>query len=112
MTDLFVDEFNITLETTGGDSSRLNGEYKFHNISVHKMFISALVGINQHAKKWCCASETSDEVYRYKIHISIDNASYHFVWYSKHASINGLRVFLCNIYSVTPKPSKLNYETK
>ena len=57
--NLLVDEFNISIETTCGDSSWINGKNEIHNISIHNMVRAGLLDSNQHANKWCCEAETS-----------------------------------------------------
>ena len=52
------------METTGDDASCINGMNERHNISIHNMIRAGLLDSNQHANKWCCASETSAEVHR------------------------------------------------
>ena len=59
VTNLLVDEFIISMESTCGGESWLNGNNEWHNRSIHRIFGSGLLGINQHYKKWICAAETS-----------------------------------------------------
>ena len=63
VTNLLIEEFKISMETTGGDASWMNGKNKIHNKSIHKMVKSGLLDKNQHAKKWFCAAETPSEVH-------------------------------------------------
>ena len=58
ITNLLVDDFRISMETTGGDASWLNVNNKIHNISIHNMVISSLIESNQHENKCCCSAET------------------------------------------------------
>ena len=71
------------------------------------MIWSDLLNSNQHENNWYCESETSSEVYRWKIHSVLENESPHFSCYAKRTRIYELRVFGCDIYSITPKPDKL-----
>ena len=48
VTNLFVYEFKISMETTGGDAYCLNVKYERHNRSIHNMVITALIDSNQH----------------------------------------------------------------
>ena len=84
VTDLLVDEFNISLKTTGGDASWINGKNECHTRSIHNTFIAALLYSNQHENNVCSTAETSAEVYRYKIHSTLDTASSHFACNVKH----------------------------
>ena len=45
--NLIVDDFSISMETTGGDTSCLNVNNERHNIIIHTMVISGLLDINQ-----------------------------------------------------------------
>ena len=60
--NLIVDEFNISIENTGGDASWFNVNIEQHKRSVHNMVRSGLLYSKQLEKKWCYASETSAEV--------------------------------------------------
>ena len=51
------------METTGGDAYCINENNERHNISIKNMVISGIIESNQHANKWCYASETSEEVH-------------------------------------------------
>ena len=61
--NLLVDNINISMETTCGDASWINGKNKQHNRIIHNMIKVGLIGGNQHKNTWFCASETSAEVY-------------------------------------------------
>ena len=52
VTHLLVDEFKISIETTGGDASRINGKNERHNISIQIMIREGLLDSNQHGNKW------------------------------------------------------------
>ena len=56
------------MKTSGGYASWINGNNVRHNRSMHNMVREGLIDSNQHEKKWCCAAEKSDELYRCKIH--------------------------------------------
>ena len=51
VTNLLVDDFNISMGTTGGGASWINGNNELHNRSIHNMVISGLLEINQHENK-------------------------------------------------------------
>ena len=50
VTNLLVDDFNISMETTGGDASWLNKKYERHYITIHNIVRSGLLGGKQHGK--------------------------------------------------------------
>ena len=50
VTNLLIEEFKISMETTGGGASWINGMNERHNRSIHNMVRSGLLGINQHEK--------------------------------------------------------------
>ena len=52
VTKLPVDELKISIKTTGGDASWLNGKNEIHNRSIHNMVIAGLLDSIQHANKW------------------------------------------------------------
>ena len=47
VTNLLVDDFNISMETTGGDSLWLNGNNERHNRSIHNMVRAGLLESNK-----------------------------------------------------------------
>ena len=59
VTNLIVDYFNVSMETTGGDVLWINVNNTIHNRRIHNMVRSGLLDINQHENKWCCAAKTS-----------------------------------------------------
>ena len=52
VTNLLVDEFNISMETTGGDSSYSNGNNQRQNKIIHNMVREGLIYSDQHKNKW------------------------------------------------------------
>ena len=50
VTNLLVDHFNISMETTGGDELWINEKNEKYNIRTHNMVISGLIDSNQHGK--------------------------------------------------------------
>ena len=63
VTELLVDEFNISLENTGGYAWWINGNHERHNRSIHNMVRASLIDSNQHENKCCCEAKTYAEVY-------------------------------------------------
>ena len=107
VTNLLVDELKISMETTGGDASWLNGNNKRHNRSIHNMVRAALLYIHQHENKCCCAAEKPAAVHICRIHSALKNISTHFAWYGKNPSIHKLRKFGCAIYPITSSTKNL-----
>ena len=52
VTNLLVESFKISMETTGSDASCLNVKNKIHNRSIHNMVIAGFFYINKHVNKW------------------------------------------------------------
>ena len=50
VTNLLVDDFNISVEATGGDASWLDVKNEIHNKIISNMVRSGLTGVNQHEK--------------------------------------------------------------
>ena len=59
VTNLLVDEIKISMETTGGDASWLNGNNLRHNRSIHNIVKAGLLDINYNENKWFREAETS-----------------------------------------------------
>ena len=51
VTNLIVDNFNISTENTGSNESCLNEKNKIHNIRINNMVRPVLLEINQHENK-------------------------------------------------------------
>ena len=83
VTHFIVDEFSITIENTGGGSSRLNRKNERYNRSIHTMVIADFFDINQHKSNCCCDI--------YKIHSELENTSNQFACYEKKPSIYDLK---------------------
>ena len=47
VTNLLIESFNISMETTGGDTYWINVKNKRHNRSIHNMVISGPLDSNQ-----------------------------------------------------------------
>ena len=50
--NLLVDEFKISMETTGDDASRINVNNERHNISIRNMVRAYILDRNHHENKW------------------------------------------------------------
>ena len=59
VTNLLVDDFIISMETSGGDEFWMNGNNERHNRSIHNMVIYGLLDSNKRENKWFCSVQTS-----------------------------------------------------
>ena len=50
VTNLTIDEFKISMYTTGGDASWLNRKNEIHNRSIHNMVIGVIIDSNKYGK--------------------------------------------------------------
>ena len=76
------------------------------------MVISGILDSNQQKTKIVFSEETSSEVYRKKLLISLCHTSTHFSWYGKSTRIHELRTFGCDIYPITSSPKNLYDRTQ
>ena len=58
VTNLSVEKFKASMETTAAAASRLNGRNERNDRNIHNMVRSGLLETNQHTNKWYCASNT------------------------------------------------------
>ena len=63
ITNLFVKEFSITMETNGEDASYINGNNELQNRTIHNMVRSGLIVSNQH--KSCVVQKNCHLNYMY-----------------------------------------------
>jgi hypothetical protein len=101
----FLIKRRLTLETTGGHSSFLNGkiERPHHTISqlVHAMILNA----GHSTTTWCYCAETAVDIYRYTYHNALQKTPYE-AWYGTPPNISDLRVWGCTVYIKHPDPKK------
>ena len=64
ITNLIVDEFKISMETTGDDASWINGNNEIHNRSIHNMIRAGLLDSNKYEKK-CADQQKHQQRLRY-----------------------------------------------
>ena len=57
VTNLLVDELKISMDTTCGDASWINGKNEIHNRSIHNMVKELFLKVISMTKKLCCAEE-------------------------------------------------------
>ena len=52
ITNLIIDEFEVSMETPGGDTSWINGNNERHNKSIQNMVMAGLLDSNKHENKF------------------------------------------------------------
>ena len=109
-TTFLRDEAHVTMETTGGYSSFLNGKAERPHRTLANMVRCMLLNSGHKKDKWCYASETAGEIYRYTYHKSIDTSPY-FAWYGVSPSIYDLRVWGCVVHVRVPQAKKSDDRT-
>jgi hypothetical protein len=95
----------ITLDTTGGYSSFLNGKVERPHQTIAQLVRAMLINSGHSPDTWCYCAETAADIYRYTYHSTIQTSPYH-AWYNIKPSISHLRVWGCVVYVKTPSPKK------
>jgi len=103
-TQLLIDD-RLTLETTGGYASFLNGKVERPHRTIADMTRALYFNTGHSPDKWCYAAETAADVYRFTLH-SATNMSPYEAWYGVKPNINHLRVWGCTVYVRVPSPTK------
>jgi hypothetical protein len=103
----FLIERKISLETTGGYASFLNGKIERHHRTIAQMVRSMLLNSGLPNHLWCYAAETAADIYRYTYHSALQMTPYE-AWYGSKPHINNLRVWGCYVYVRIPNPKKLD----
>ena len=101
---LLRDEFQVTLESTGGYASFLNGKVERHNSTIENLTLATLFGSNHAENKWCYASEHAATIYNATVHSAHDEQP-EFLWSGTRISILDIRCFGCEIYPIRTKSS-------
>ena len=81
VTNLLVDEFKISMETTGGDAYWLNGKNERHNISIHNMVREYLLII--------IIMKTNGDLQQ-KYQKKFINIKYTVLWETSHLTLHGI----------------------
>ena len=86
----------VTLDTTGGYNSFLNGKMECHNHTIANMVHSMLINSGHLSNKWCYAMETAANTYHCLLHSAIDTSPY-YVWYKIVPSVYNFHVWGCHL---------------
>jgi len=103
--DFLVDR-SISLESTGGYASFLNGKVERPHRTIGQMVRAMLLNSGLPSTLWCYAAETAADIYRYTFHSALNKTPYE-AWYGVKPHINNLRVWGCHVYVRIPNPKKL-----
>jgi hypothetical protein len=96
---------HITMDTTGGYSSFLNGKVERPHQTIAQLVRSMLINSGHPPDTWCYCAENAADIYRYTYHSAINKSPYE-AWYSIKPSIAHLRVCGCVVYVKVPSPKK------
>jgi len=103
----FLIQWKISLETTGGYASFLNGKIERHHRTIAQMVHAMLLNSGLPHTLWCYATEAAAEIYRCTYHSALKITPYE-AWYGTKPHINHLRVWGCYVYVRNPDPKKLD----
>jgi hypothetical protein len=95
----------ITLDTTGGYSSFLNGKVERPHQTIAQLVCAMLINSGHSSDTWCYCAEHAADIYRYTYHTAIQTSPYQ-AWYNIKPSISHLRIWGCVIYVKVPSPRK------
>ncbi len=98
-------QHSITLETTGGYASFLNGKVERPNRTIADMVRALYFNAGHSANKWCYAAETAADIYRLTLHSALGISPYE-AWYGIKPRIDDLRVWGCTVYVREDSPKK------
>jgi len=104
----FLLQRHISLETTGGYASFLNGKVERHHRTIAQMVRAMLLNSGLPSTLWCYAAEAAADIYRYTYHSALQMTPYE-AWYGTKPHINNLRVWGCYVYVRIPDPKKLDH---
>jgi len=101
----FLINHKISLQTTGGYASFLNGKVERHHRTIAQMVCSLLLNSGLLSDLWCYAAEAAADIYRYTLHSTLGKTPYE-AWYGRKPH---LRVWGCYVYVRLPDPKKLDH---
>jgi len=104
----FLTTHNITMETTGGHASFLNGKIEPPHRTIANMVRAMLLNSGLPKTLCCYAAETAADVYHYTYHKALDKTP-HEAWYGIKPHVNNLRIWGCYVYVCLPTPKKLDH---
>ena len=108
--EVLYNEFHVTLQTTGGYSSWLNGKSERHIQTISNMIHAAFYDSGLPMKLWCFNAEYQAYIYNSLLHTAT-NEQPEYYWYGIHRSIHDLHIWGCSIHPITPHPTKLQPRT-
>jgi hypothetical protein len=103
----FLIQNKISLQTTGGYVSFLNGKVECHHRTIANLVRSLLLNSGLPSDLWCYATEAAADIYRYTLHSALGITPYE-AWYKVKPNIDNLRVWGCYVYIRLPDPKKLD----
>ncbi len=98
-------EHNITMDTTGGYSSFLNGKVEHPHQTISQLVRAMLLNSGHPPSTWCYCAESAADIYRYTYHSALHTSPYE-AWYHIKPTIADLRVWGCVVYVKVPSPKK------
>jgi hypothetical protein len=107
----FLTRHHITMETTGGYASFLNGKVERPHRTLASMVRAMLLNSGLPTSLWCYAAETAADVYRYTYHSALGKTPYE-AWYNTKPHVDHLRVWGCYVYVRVPSPKKLDHRVQ
>ncbi len=101
----FLIHRRLTLETTGGHSSFLNGKIERPHRTISQLVRAMILNAGQIPSTWCYCAETAADIYRYTYHHALQTTPYE-AWYGAPPHISDLRVWGCVVYVKQPDLKK------
>jgi hypothetical protein len=103
-TELLI-QYSITLETTGGYASFLNGIIEHPGPTIADMVRALYFNAGHSPDKWCYAAKTAADIYCLTLHSALGASPYE-AWYGIRPRIDNVHVWGCTVYVKTPSPKK------
>lgn len=104
----FLVQHHISLETTGGYASFLNGKVERHHHTIAQMVRALLLNSGLPSTLWCYAAKATTDIYHYTYHSALQMTPYE-AWYNTKPHIDNLGVWGCYVYVLIPHPKKLDH---
>jgi hypothetical protein len=95
----------ITLDTTGGYSSFLNGKLEHPHQTIAQIVRAMIINSGHNMNTWCYCTETAADIYRLTYHTALQKSP-HEAWYNIKPCISHLRVWGCVVYIHNHNPKK------
>jgi hypothetical protein len=101
----YILDNNITMDTTGGYSSFLNGKVECPHQTISQLVRAMLLNSGHPPSTWCYCAENATDIYQYTYHSALHTSPYE-AWYHIKPTIADLRVWGCIVYVKVPSPKK------